>query len=126
MEQNACSRSCGSSMSLMRTSVMSTAELLFNATPVLWPAGYDEHVSVTRCLQSGCQPHGLRAGTAQPEITRAASRHHVTGERLPRKRALQARYVGVQPFGRLLQSIVKLVRCRLKPAAGQARGQVPG
>jgi hypothetical protein len=30
MEQNACSRSCGSSISLMRTSVISTAMLLLN------------------------------------------------------------------------------------------------
>src|SRR5437868_6879649 len=118
-EQKACRRSFSlpSSMSLIRTSVITTVVLLFSvahsiATPnkEQFPAHPSRGASGVLLLRSRGQfageAQGLVVVTAQGEYTAAAAAHQLTGRGQLLQPGSHPGYLGLQPFGRLLQAVV--------------------
>src|SRR5262245_34539266 len=120
-EQKACSRSLSllpSSMSLMRTSVITTADLLFsvahsNATPYeeqLAPhgAGPGRFPRQAR-RQLVREPAGLRVVAAEGEDAAAAAAHQLAGRAQPGQALPPLGHFAAQPLRRFLQAVVQVL-----------------
>src|SRR5271155_4318564 len=84
IEQKACSRSCGSSINLMRTSEISTAVLLLGGG-FLRPALGNPHASDARPPETASQRPRLPGTFTEPEIRGSAAAQLVTQHRQARK-----------------------------------------
>ena len=76
IEQNACSRSPGSSMSLTRTSVISTAVLL-TIRAHSTATSHGKHATHAACLQTSRDTPRMARVTAKSKVRRATSTHSV-------------------------------------------------
>src|SRR5882672_9405491 len=126
-EQKACNRSLFSSTSLMRTSVMTTAVLLFrsvaasNATPdhsdvPPGPARTRRGVTLRAVVgrkvwdvgtHRACHANRVGAVATQGENRRSAARHEAAGRPRGSKRLASRPHLGAQLFRRGLQPVVQ-------------------